>query len=114
MEKMFDSLVYHIFHQRGCVRPDDPAPGFYVSSTSLQDKTKDRTDPLRYVDATQIPYIVLPSAVRTNLGAQLGDFAVVINSQSGQLAEAIFADIGPWGKIGEGSIALANNLGNPL
>jgi hypothetical protein len=92
---------------------DDPAPGFYISSTSLQDKTKDRTDPLRYVDSTQIPYIVLPSVARSNLGAQLGDFAIVINSTNSQISGAIFADVGPRGKIGEGSIALANNLGIP-
>ena len=92
---------------------DDPAPGFYVSPTALQDKTKKPTDPLSYVDATQIPYIVLPPELRSNLGAQLGDFAVVINSKNSQLSEAIFADIGPRGKIGEGSIALASNLGIP-
>jgi Fungal chitosanase of glycosyl hydrolase group 75 len=83
--------------------PDDPTPGFYVSLTSLQDRTKGRTDPLRYVDATQIPYMVLPPEVRSNLGTQLGDFAVVIRSKSGQLSEAIFVDVGPRGKIGEGN-----------
>ena len=94
-------------------RPNDPAPGFYVSLTSLQDQTKDRTDPLRYVDATQIPYIVLPPEVQSKFDVQLGDFAVVINGKSGQHSEAIFADVGPRGKIGEGSIALANKLGIP-
>jgi len=50
---------------------------------------------------------------RGRLGAELGDFAVVIDRQSGQLAEAIFADVGPRGKIGEASIALADALGVP-
>jgi hypothetical protein len=93
--------------------PDDPAPGFYILSTSLQDKTKQLTDPLRYVDATQIPYIVLSPEVRSSLGAELGDFALVINSKSGQLYEAIFADVGPRQKIGEGLVALADALGIP-
>ena len=93
--------------------PDDPAPGYYVSPTSLQYTTQELTSPLRYVDSTKIPYIVLPSEVMGQLGAELGDFAVVINSQNGQLAEAIFADQGPSGKIGEGSIALAAALGIP-
>jgi Fungal chitosanase of glycosyl hydrolase group 75 len=92
---------------------NDPAPGFYVSATSLQETTKDRANPLRYVDATRIPYIVLPSAVRRSLNAQLGDMAVVINTMNRRLSGAIFADIGPKGRIGEGSIALADNLGIP-
>lgn len=93
--------------------PNDPAPGFFVSTTSLQDKTKDPTSPLRYVDATRIPYIVLPSEVRDHLDVQLGDLAATINSTNGRSSGAIFADIGPKGRIGEGSIALAENLGVP-
>ena len=96
---------------------DDPAPSFYVSPTSLQYDTQRPTSPLRYVDSTKIPYIALPPEVMTEdrgrLGAELGDFAVVIDIQSGQLAEAIFADVGPRGKIGEASIALADALGVP-
>jgi hypothetical protein len=37
----------------------------------------------------------------------------VINSANRQSSGAIFADIGPKGRIGEGSIALADNLGIP-
>jgi len=90
---------------------NDPAPGFYVSATSLQDKTKDPSNPLRYVNATQIPYIVLPPEVRDHLHAQLGDLAATINTTNRRSSGAIFADIGPKGHIGEGSIALADNLG---
>jgi len=88
--------------------PDDPYPGYYVSCTSLTDRTKDRTDPERYVDASKIPYIVLPRDVAYQGGAQLGDFAVVVNLRNGKSSNAIFADMGT---MGEGSIALANNLG---
>ncbi len=87
---------------------DDPYPGFYISMTSLEDKTKDVDDPSRYVNATQIPYIVLPGGMAG--GAGLGDYAVVINRKNGRLAYAIFADVGPRHKIGEGSIALAREL----
>lgn len=90
---------------------DDPAPGFFISQTSLEDKTKKRTDPQRYVDATQIPYIALPPEVQKNLNVRLGDLAVVINSKNGQRSEAIFADVGNRQKIGEGSVALADALG---
>jgi Fungal chitosanase of glycosyl hydrolase group 75 len=87
----------------------DPAPGFFISMTALEDTTKQRTDPRRYVDSSQIPYIVLPS--NHSAGAKLGDFAVVFNGKNGTIVNAIYADIGPTNKIGEGSIALADALG---
>jgi hypothetical protein len=40
--------------------PADPAPGFYISTTSLEDPAFGRKDPRRYVDSESIPYIVLP------------------------------------------------------
>jgi hypothetical protein len=88
--------------------PDDPFPGYYISCTSLTDRTKARTDPARYVDATKIPYIVLPRDVAAQGGALPGDFAVVVNLRNGKSSYAIFADVGT---LGEGSVALANNLG---
>ena len=88
--------------------PDDPFPGYYVSCTALTDRTKSQTDPARYVDASKIPYIVLPGNLARDAGARLGDFAVVTNTRNGKSSYAIFADIGT---LGEGSIALADNLG---
>ncbi len=88
--------------------PGDPFPGFYVSQTALVDWNKDRDDPGRYVDASKIPYIVLPGSLARQFGAGLGDFVVVMNMRRGTVADAIFADIGT---LGEGSIALANDLG---
>jgi hypothetical protein len=92
-------------------QPGDPAPGFYVSMTSLVDPTFPAANPRRYVDATQIPYVVLPPSVRAAGGASLGDLAAVYNRRTGLLAFAIFADSGPAGFLGEGSIALARVLG---
>jgi hypothetical protein len=89
----------------------DPAPGFYISMTALEDTSKARTDPRRYVDSSQIPYIVLPG--NHSAGAKLGDLAVVFNGENGRIANAIYADIGPSNKIGEGSVALAEVLGIP-
>lgn len=95
--------------------PQDPYPGYYISQTSLFDKTKKRTDPRRYVDARAIPYIVLPGDPRLKeaSGVRPGDFAAVINTRNRRMAFAIFADQGPRGKIGEGSIALAELLQIP-
>jgi hypothetical protein len=91
----------------------DPAPGFFVSPTSLENPQRRREDPRRYVDASTIPYVVLPGLVRDRGGARLGDFATVRNRRNGKVSHAIYADGGPRGKIGEGSIALAKALGIP-
>src|SRR6266511_1560327 len=93
--------------------PRDPAPGFYVSPTSLQDPTRAVADPRRYVDASTIPYVVLPRLVRDRGRVRLGDFVAVRNRANGKIAYAIYADGGPAGKIGEGSIALAKALRIP-
>ncbi|AZA79317.1 hypothetical protein EG347_18315 [Chryseobacterium sp. G0186] len=87
----------------------DPAPGYYISMTSLQDKTKNYSDPTRYVDSEAVPYIVLPSGFSDDFS--LGDIALVINKDNNKQCFAIFADHGPKGKLGEGSVNLAKQLG---
>lgn len=89
----------------------DPAPGYYVSTTALFDPANPNIrDPHRYVDAAKIPYIVLhPWALKL---ARLGDFATVLNLRNGKMASALVADkssLHP--RVGEGSIALADELG---
>ena len=91
--------------------PDDPFPGYYVSQTALADRSKPVNDPARYVDASKIPYIVLPGGFARQMGARPGDFSVVLNERNGKISDAIFADIGPPDRIGEGSVALAESLG---
>jgi hypothetical protein len=88
--------------------PDDPFPGFYVSCTALFDRSKHRRDPSRFVDSTKIPYVALPGDLAERTGARLGDFVLVSSARTGRYSYAIFADIGV---LGEGSIALADNLG---
>jgi hypothetical protein len=90
----------------------DLAPGYFVSATSLVDTSKARIDSRRYVNAETIPYFVLPG--NNTFGSKLGDFGFVINSKNSKSCGCIFADTGPADKIGEGSIALAKELGiNP-
>jgi hypothetical protein len=86
----------------------DPFPGYYISCTSLADRTKEFNDPNRYVDATKIPYVALPEEIAKSGGVQLGDFAFVLNLRNGKSSFAIYADIGT---LGEGSVALAERLG---
>jgi hypothetical protein len=91
--------------------PNDPFPGYYVSATALADRSKPVNDPTRYVDASRIPFVVLPGGMARQLGARPGDFAVVFNQRNGKSSYAIFGDVGPYDRIGEGSVALAENLG---
>lgn len=97
--------------------PQAPRPGFYVSTTSLQDVRFGRADPRRYVDATTVPYVVLPADRRLlrRLGVRLGDLAVVTaRGRRGPVqVAAILADLGPKDQLGEGSVALARALGLP-
>jgi hypothetical protein len=86
----------------------DPFPGYYISCTSLSDHSRRFSDPNGYVNASNIPYVALPPEVADAGSAQLGDFAVVMNLRNGKSSFAIYADIGT---LGEGSIALAENLG---
>jgi Fungal chitosanase of glycosyl hydrolase group 75 len=90
---------------------NDPAPGFYVSTTTLQTPSFGRRDPRRYVNSEAVNFIVLPRGL--NLSAKLGDYAVVIRPKTGAIGYAVYADVGPARQIGEGSIALANALGIP-
>jgi hypothetical protein len=89
----------------------DPAPGYFVSTTALFDRTNiNSRDPHRYVDAANIPYLVLhPKALGF---AHLGDFATVVNLHNGKISAAIVADVSAANlPVGEGSIALAEALG---
>ncbi|MGO7033770.1 glycoside hydrolase family 75 protein [Rhizobium ruizarguesonis] len=93
----------------------DPAPGYYISKTSLENPGFDRADPRRYIDAATIPYVVLPGNRYRQFtqvsNIRLGDLAAAYNIKTAKMSFAIFADTGPHTKLGEGSIALAENLG---
>ncbi len=89
--------------------PDDPAPGFYVSTTSLIDGTKNRKDPARYVNSEEVPYFVLPP--KPKHGAVKGDLGMIINLKNQKCIGGVYADVGPVAHLGEGSIAAARALG---
>jgi hypothetical protein len=92
-------------------KDSDPAPGYYIATTSLEDSNFQRFDPRRYVNSESVNFFVLPG--KLNLGAELGDFGVVIRPDKNDYDYAVYADVGPVGKIGEASMALANALGIP-
>src|SRR5215211_3565387 len=86
-----------------------PAPGAFVSATSYRWPELARIDPLAYVDAASVPYIVLPSHWRRlAIGVVLGCRATVEDTKTGKVLEAAgVLDFGPRGQVGEASIACA-------
>ena len=60
----------------------------------------------KYINAEEVPFIVLPKGKYQKHGIKLGDYALVRDKQTGKVAAAVFADVGPAGKTGEGSIYL--------
>jgi hypothetical protein len=92
-----------------------PAPGAYVSATSYRWPALARIDPLAYVDAASVPYIVLPSHWRKlAVGVVLGCKATVEDTKTGKILNAAAVlDFGPRAKLGEASIACAQFFGIP-
>lgn len=97
-------------------KSSDPAPGYYISTTAMVNSSFSVTDPRRYIDATKIPYVVLPGGgthknFHPKRAPRLGDLAIAYNEKNGIVVGGIFAEIGPVDKLGEVSIALAKKLG---
>jgi hypothetical protein len=86
----------------------DPTPGFYVSATALANPVYPEASPYRYLDSESIPFFVLPGSHYN--GAKLGDVGLVLNLKTGDNCYAVYGDVGPSSKIGEGSIRLAEAL----
>ena len=74
-----------------------------------QTKTSLRHTDGRAVNAETTHYYVLPMGKYKQYGVKLGDIAAVRYGDKVQFA--VFADVGPKAKLGEGSMALANALG---
>jgi hypothetical protein len=87
----------------------DPAPGFFVSRTSLT-RGIDCHRQANYVHSGEIPFVALPPALG-RITQNRGQLAVVHNPASGATGFAVQADAAPASGIGEGSMALARRLG---
>jgi hypothetical protein len=84
------------------------APGYYVSTTALENPIYPVTNPARFMDSKSIPFFVLPSG--HNCGAHLGDVGLVYNTHSLDNCYGIYADIGPSAHLGEISCRMAQAL----
>jgi hypothetical protein len=62
-----------------------------------------------YVNANAVPYFVLPGTWYAQFGIKVGDLGALVFKD--KLAFAVFADVGPKGKLGEASLELFRQLG---
>ncbi|WP_165390905.1 glycoside hydrolase family 75 protein [Pseudoduganella lutea] len=89
---------------------DDPLPGkAYISTTSYPVPGQPKGTQRRYVDATKIPYIVLPPSFRETHKIKRGTLAVVYRPKTGRHAFAVYGDSG---SLGEASVKLHQDLGS--
>jgi hypothetical protein len=86
----------------------DGWPGGNQGDNTWQPDTLNYTDRTP-IHANEVPYFVLPGNWYSKFGIKLGDLAAVI--YKGKLAFAVFADVGPKTKLGEGSLELLRQLG---
>jgi len=89
----------------------DGWPGGPGGDSSWQAHTSLRYNDDSSLNANTVPYFVLPGPPDwyTALGVAKGDYAAVIFKT--KLAFAVFGDVGPEKKLGEGSIELLRRLG---
>jgi len=59
--------------------PSTIKKGYYVSTTGWTDTSKEQWDPHRYLDASTVPYSVVPALA----GVGYGDFGLIIRNQTG-------------------------------
>lgn len=105
-KKALDYLANATTHSKTYVQGRNgigPAPGYYVSATSLQKGPAN--DCGSYVDAEAIPYFVFPAKFRD---VKIGDCGIIANLRNGLITHAIFADTNP--RVGEASYKAALDL----
>lgn len=108
MHKLLNGAVY-FKAPRLCIDADGEG-GSKFSKTS-QEKTTLQNEDGSYLNATDVPYFVLPMGKYQTLGIRPGDLALVRDTRTGKKVVAVFGDVGPANKLGEGSIALSRALG---
>jgi len=92
----------------------DPAPGFFVSTTSYLVPGFAHGDPRRYLDSERVPFIVVPSPlIRAVPEVVIGCKAMIVDTLNGHSFDVVAGDIGPATHLGEMSIFAANGLSIP-
>lgn len=98
-------------------KPCPLVDGFLVSATTLhKPNIHDVCDIENYVDALQVPAIVLPRNPSNGLSgfsqrnAKIGDLVVAMMPGTATPVFAVVGDLGPRNRLGEGTVALAAKL----
>ncbi len=91
----------------------DPLPGVaYITTTSVEIPEAPMGTQRRQIDATKIPYVVLPSNLVKQYGIKPAAVAIVYRPSIEKVAFAVYGD---GGRLGEGSVKLHMELGsNPM
>lgn len=95
-------------------QPSGPWAGYFVSQTSLKNLAHaGPLSPASYVDASTIPYVVMPGDFYEMRGTgRMGDIGYALNLDNGRATPFVFADVGPDdARLGEASIAFWTALG---
>jgi hypothetical protein len=88
----------------------DPLPGkAYVTTTTMPIAGSAPTEQRHWVDANQIPYVVLPSSFVKAFKVSPGDVAVIYNPAAKAVAFVAYAD---GGGLGEASVKAHIDLGS--
>jgi hypothetical protein len=88
----------------------DPLPGqAYVTTTSLTIPGTPDQSQRHYVNAREIPFLVISNAYARRFGLREGDVLAVYRPRNGALAYAVYGDCCT---LGEGSLRLHQDLGN--
>lgn len=92
----------------------DPKPGYFVSTTALHQPGANVRTPHAQLDSNSVPFAVIPGTWQKSgqPGPRLGDVGVAWRRSTGKLAYFVVGDTGPKNKLGEGSVALHQALGN--
>ncbi|NTZ90045.1 glycoside hydrolase family 75 protein [Agrobacterium tumefaciens] len=88
----------------------DPLPGkAFITETSVSVPDGPAGTQRHWVDATEIPYVVLSSSFVKKYGVKDGDIAVVYRPATKRFAYGVYAD---GGKLGEASVRFHQDIGN--
>jgi Fungal chitosanase of glycosyl hydrolase group 75 len=90
-----------------------PPTTYYTAMTSLRGGDFPACDPRRYVNAEEVPFLVLPGDVHATrlraIGVEAGDYG--FGFARDRSTPAIVADFGPSDELGEASMEFARRLG---
>lgn len=93
-------------------QPTGEFAGYFVSKTTLENRSKAEIDPARYVDSRKVPYFVFPDEIYRMKGTGgPGDLGFAINLATHGRTAFVVGDLGPNEPMAEVSIALAERLG---